>query len=142
MKRCVFAILLSLPILAPLPAATKAEQDVMAAMEALRQGVLKHDAAALEKLLHPDLTYSHSNGNTESKDQAIKAFAKGSTETIEMTDMKTRIYGDTALVKGKMVTFSKSSNNGQPLQLSVLHVWLKTPQGWQLVARQSTRLNP
>jgi hypothetical protein len=35
-----------------------------------------------------------------------------------------------------------NGGNTNNLLLSVLHVWLKTPKGWQLVGRQSTRLNP
>ena len=125
-------------------AAPKAEQEVLAAMDAWKQGMLKRDAAALDKIFHPDLTYSHSNGRTESKSEAIEAASKGATvvESIEILEQTVRIYDKTAIVKAKCDI--KNVANGSPtlLRLSVLHVWLKTPKGWQLTARQSTRLNP
>lgn len=125
-------------------AAPKAEQEVLAAMQSWKQGMLKRDAATLDKIFHADLTYSHSNGRTETKAEAIEAASKGAAvaESIEILEQNVRTYGNTALVKAKIDI--KNVTNGQAtlLHLSVLHVWLKTPKGWQLVARQSTRLNP
>lgn len=116
----------------------------MAAMNNYKEAMLKRDGAALEKLFHPDLTYSHSSGKLESKTEAIVAASKGPTypESIEMGDMKVRVYGNTALVRGNMDFNNKSASGTNLIKLNVLTVWLKTPQGWQLVARQSTRLNP
>ena len=144
MKLPVALLLASTMTLIASDAAPKAEQEIMSSMEAWKQAMLKRDAVVLGKLFHPDLTYSHSSGKTESKSEAIEAATKGTNimEAIEMSDMKVRLYGKTALVKGMIEI--KSNNNGtrQDLHLSVLHVWMKTPEGWQLVARQSTRMNP
>ena len=46
---------------------SKAEKDVLAAMDAWKQATMKKDAAALDKLLHPDLTYSHSSAANQTK---------------------------------------------------------------------------
>ncbi len=113
-------------------------------MDTWKQAMLHKDAAALEKLYHADLTYSHSSGKTENKKEAIEAVLKGPsvTEAIEMGTMTVRVYGNTGLVKGNVTLTSNNAGKRQTLQLSVLHVFLKGPQGWQMVARQSTRLNP
>jgi hypothetical protein len=52
-----------------------------------------------------------------------------------------RVFGNTAVVKGGIDI--RNNVDGKPvlLNLSVLQVWVKGSQGWQLVARQSTRLN-
>jgi len=51
--------------------------------------------------------------------------------------------GDTVLVKGNAEFVNNAATGGTTtLNLSILQVWIKTPKGWQLVARQSTRLNP
>jgi ketosteroid isomerase-like protein len=124
----------------PLSAADP-KTDVLAAMESWKQAVLKKDAAALDKLLHPDLTYSHSDGRTQTKADILGAMAN--TESIQFGDLSVRVYGNTALVKGPMEIVSKAADGSTTkLSLSVLQVWLKGPQGWQLVARHSTRLNP
>ena len=115
--------------------------DVLAAMESWKQAMLAKDTAALDRLLHPDLTYSHSNGMTQTKADVLKS--PGSNQSITFSETTVRVYGDTALVKG-LVEFVSISSAGTPAtaHLSVLQVWIKGPQGWQLVARQATKVNP
>jgi hypothetical protein len=99
----------------------------------LETAVLTKDAPALDRLLHPDLVYSHSDGKAQTKADILKSLPNS--QSIEFGDDTTvRIYGNTALVKG---TIKIDANH-----LSVLQVWLKGPKGWQLVARHSTKLNP
>jgi hypothetical protein len=114
-------------------AAADPKAEVLAAMESWKQAALTKDAPALDRLLHPDLVYSHSDGKTQTKADILKSLP--STRSIEFgDDTSVRIYGNTALVKG---TIQIDANH-----LSVLQVWLKGPKGWQLVARHSTKLNP
>ena len=66
-------------------------------------------------------------------------------EFMKFSDTTIRIYGDTALAKG-VVDF----RNGQPGKmldnnLNILWVLVRRPQGphgWQIVARQTTRIGP
>ena len=117
--------------------AANTEKDVLAAMDVYKSAMLKRDAKALDKIFHKDLSYSHSNGKLETKAEAIAAATTGTTvtEIMDFTDNKVRIYGNTALVRGDV----RVKSNTNDLKLSVLHVWTKSPQGWQMVARQSTR---
>jgi ketosteroid isomerase-like protein len=120
---------------------TKAEKDVLAAVEALKEGTMKKDRATLEKVLHPDLSYGHSNGNVETKEQAIAHIVEnpGTYEAINWADTKVRIHGNTALVTGKIDMQQKNKENRTQSNLIALTVWLKGSKGWQLVARQTTR---
>ena len=113
--------------------------DVLAAMESWKQAVLAKDTAALDRLLHPDVTYSHSDGRTQTKADVLAS--PGNTQSIKFGENSVRIYGDTALIKGP-AEFVNIGANGTTttINLNVLYVWLKGPKGWQLVARQSTRL--
>jgi ketosteroid isomerase-like protein len=128
---------------AMLPAATpdaKTEKEVMTALEAYRQALLKKDAAALSRVVADDLTYTHSSNLHQDK-AALLASLKEPTvyEAIDFKDLKVRIYGNTALVKGD-VDFRNNLDGKVTLsKLNVLHVLVKGPQGWQLVARQATR---
>lgn len=108
-------------------------------MEALRSAMLKGDAAGMDKVLHPDLTYEHSSTKTETKAECIENATKAGSvlKGIDFHDATTRIYGNTAIFKGKG-DFTTAA--GVVNHLDVLMVWLKTPKGWQLVARQSTKL--
>src|ERR1039457_7648278 len=112
--------------------------DVLAAMESWKRSVLTKDAAALDRLLHADLTYSHSDGKTQTKADILKA--PGNTQSITFGESTVRIYGDTALVKGPIEIVSLSNGAPTATHLSVLQVWLKGPNGWQMVARHSTKL--
>jgi len=117
--------------------AADTEKDVLAAMDAYKAAMIKRDAKALDKVFHKDLTYSHSNGKVETKSEAITAATTSTsvTEIMDFTDSKVRMYGNTALVRGD----TRVKSNTNDLKLSVLYVWMKSPQGWQMVARQSTR---
>ena len=114
--------------------------EVLSAMESWKQAVLKKDAAALDRLLHPDLLYSHSDGRTQTKADILKAMSD--TKSITVGETSVRIYGKTALVKGPMEFVNNTANGTTTINLSVLQVWIKGPKGWQLVGRHSTRLNP
>src|SRR5712671_1806301 len=79
----------------------KSEKDVMSAMDAWKQATMKKDGAALEKLLHPDLTYSHSSGHNQTKADVVKTVTTGkaSTTGIDFSEATVRVYGNTALVR-------------------------------------------
>jgi ketosteroid isomerase-like protein len=136
-------ILVLLTAAAMLPAATpdpKTEKEVMAAMDAYRQALMKKDAAALSKVVGDDLTYTHSSNLHQDKAALIASLKENTVaEAIDFKDLKVRIYGNTALVKGD-VDFRNNANGTVTVsKLNVLHVLVKGPQGWQLVARQATR---
>ncbi len=106
-------------------------------LEAWKQAVLKKDAASLQKMYHADLTYTHSSAMTETKAEAIAAVAKGSTKAIEYRDITTKIYGKTAIMKGK---FDITNDQNSTSHLVILMVWEKSGSDWQLLARQATKL--
>ena len=126
-----------------LPAATpdaKTEKEVLAAMEAYKQGLLKRDAAALSKVLSDDLTYTHSNNLHQDKAAVVEAL-KGESfpVAIDFKDLKVRVYGNTAVVVGDVDYHNSTAGVVSVARLNVTHVLVKGPTGWQMVARQATR---
>ena len=121
--------------------ATDAEGEVRAAMIAWKQATLGKDAAALDSLLHEDLTYSHSNGRTQTKADVVSSVAggKSSVTGIDFGDLTVRVYGTTALVKGIVDVHNSKDGAASTAHLDILHVWIKGPQGWRMVARQATQ---
>jgi ketosteroid isomerase-like protein len=104
--------------------------------------MMKKDRAGLQKILHENLTYTHSSGLNETKADVLQSVTQGPMihEEIKLSNTTVRVFGDTALVKG-IVDFRNSVAGAvSTAHLDVLHVWLKGPQGWQLVARQAIRL--
>jgi ketosteroid isomerase-like protein len=122
---------------------SKDEKAVMATLEAMAQASIKKDIATLDKIYSPDLTYSHSSAFLQNKAEVLKAAAgKGVTESETFHDNNIRIYGNVALVRG--VTELRNGNPGDmhDNHLNILWVLVKGPgpDGWQIVARQTTRL--
>ena len=104
-----------------------------------KQAVLKKDVPAMDKLLHADLIYSHSDAHIQTKADILKDM--GNTQDIKFGDTSVRVYGGTALLKGPMEVISKAADGStSSAKISVLQVWLKGKQGWQLVGRHATRL--
>lgn len=106
-------------------------------LAAWKQAMLKGDAAALDKMYHKDLTYVHSSALVENKAVAIASATKAVAKGIEYHDVTTKVYGSTAILHGK---FEFVSAENVTSKLEVVMVWLKSGSGWQLVARQATKL--
>ena len=127
----------------PLAAADKREAEVDAVMSQLAENMRKPDAAALGKLLGEQLVYSHSNGRLENKTEVIEALALKKTTVYSSVvlgkDRQVAFYGNTALVRQE-TTVRLLGAEPRTLTLNILYVWSKGKSGWQLVARQATRL--
>jgi ketosteroid isomerase-like protein len=125
---------------ASLLTAADASRDVMAALDAYKQAMIKRDATALGKVLSEDLVYTHSSNLHQDKAALIESL-KGptATEAIDFKDPKIHVYGNTATVKGDVDVRNAINGNSTVIHLNILHVLVKGKQGWQLVARQATR---
>jgi ketosteroid isomerase-like protein len=139
-SRFVWIFVCSL-VLSAAPVDSKGDKEVLAAMDAFKDAMIHKDGAALGKLLAEDLTYTHSGGQFETKADVIKSITSGKTivERLDFAETTVRFYGNTALVKGKVDLWHSKTNI---VHMNVLHVWVKGAQGWQMVARQATRLAP
>ena len=122
------------------------EKAIMATLEGMAKATIAKDIPTLTKIYGDDLTYEHSSGLTESKAVVLKNIqGPAQVEFMKFSDMNIRVYGDVALAKGIC-----DLRNGQPGQmldnhLDILWVLAKRPQGpqgWQIVARQTTRIGP
>ena len=122
------------------------EKAVMATLEAMAKATVAKDVATLARIYGDDVTYSHSSALTETKAQVLKAIEGPSrAEFMKFSDTSIRIYGDVALAKG--VTDFRNGQPGKMLDnhLNILWVLVRRaqgPHGWQIVARQTTRIGP
>jgi ketosteroid isomerase-like protein len=129
---------------AAMSGASKAEAEVRAAMEAWRQAVLARDAAALGKMLHPNLAYSHSNTRNETRQDVLDSMKDLPIRAIEFSKMTVHVYGKTATVKCDAQFTTVADGQTTVVPLNILHVWVKGGGaygggGWQMTARQATR---
>ena len=98
------------------------------------------DAAALDRMTSDDYTFITLRGEMRSKSDILKGFASGSFhyESREISDLKVRIYGDTAVVTGRSV--QKGVENGKDYSGDYwfTRVYVKLKGRWLTVASQTT----
>jgi len=114
------------------------------AMQQLDKALLQKDETVLKSVLHKEVSYGHSNGWIQSKDDILNDFKSGKLtyNTIENnSSVIVKISEKYATVKTN--TNVEGSVNGTTFKL-ILHImqfWIKTKKGWQLIARQSAKLS-
>ena len=121
----------------------KDEKSVMATLEAMAQATIKKDVATLGKIYHADLTYSHSSALNETKEVVLKNVSgPGVVESMTFHESNIRVFGNVALVRGRNELRNGQPGNMRDNHLNILWVLVKGPgpHGWQIVARQTTRL--
>jgi ketosteroid isomerase-like protein len=118
------------------------EKAVAAAVETLRKAILDGDKTTLEKISADKLTYGHSSGQIENKEEFVAALATGKADfkRIDISDQKILITGNTAIVRHVLKGEVVLSGNTTPLNLSVMLVWQKQGKDWKLLARQAIKI--
>ena len=137
----ISSVLVFIVMAQPAFAASSDDKEVLTALNSLKDAMLKKDRATLERIFHPELTYSHSSAKVEDKAQAIAHMVDSlGWEAIELSDTTVRMQGNVAIVNGKADFHERMK--GKPttvIKLLILTVWVKGPPGWQLIARQAVR---
>jgi hypothetical protein len=118
---------------------TRDQDEVLAAMDVYKNAMIQRDGKALDRLLSDDLAFTHSGGQFQDKAAVIDSIVNKKTtiQRMEFSDTTVRFYGNVALVKGKVDLWHSPT---VIVHMNVLHVWVKRPQGWQMVSRQATKL--
>lgn len=119
--------------------------EVITSLEARRfKAMTEGDLAALDRMLGDDLTYTHATGWTQSKSELLESLRSGKLRylSIEPANEKIRSYGTTAVGTGRAVFKVRADGKETDLQLRFIDVYARRHGRWQLVAWQSTRLNP
>lgn len=117
---------------------TVAVRDAVLAMEKALTG---NDTSALKQLLHPDLTFGHSNGWIQNKQQVIGDMASGYLRYISMQPESLSIEKGRKRAIVKEFVQVSGQRGGTPFQvrLFVLQEWIHTTKGWQLLVRQGAK---
>ncbi len=137
MKPILFLLTL---VAAAFAAGNPAETAVRGALAQFNEAARRGDGATLEKLLSPDLVYVHSSALVENKAECIAALLKGKPDFQLPGDVSVKVYGNTALVHGKMTANVVQNGNPAKIQLDLMQVWVKQGNQWQMVGRHTARL--
>jgi ketosteroid isomerase-like protein len=104
---------------------------------------VKGDVATLEKQTSDDYTFINLYGRMSDKSQMVNAFKTGQTKLTsnELSDMKVRVYGDTAVITGKADIKGTLGGKDVAGQIMFTRVYVKKGDQWQSVAFQQTRVS-
>ncbi len=142
MKRTIlFLMAAALPLMSADP---KTVDAVKAAERAWASATVKGDAAALKNLLADDISYTHSNGETDTKEVFIGNLTGARKyHTIEFESLDARLYlnsGAAVVMALGRVETSQKGGQVNAARLRFVHFWIYQNGRWQLAAHQSLRL--
>jgi ketosteroid isomerase-like protein len=120
-----------------LPAQEKSDVAAIRALEMKwTESYKEHSIDILSSLLADDFVITIEDGSIFSKAGYITHSADPSTrvQVAELSDLKVRMHGDTAIVTGAY--HEKGESNGKPYEYHdrLTDVWMKTGGKWQVVA--------
>ena len=114
------------------------------AMQQLDKALLQKDEVVLKSILHKEVSYGHSNGWIQSKDDILNDFKSGKLTYNNIQNNSSAIVK----ISEKYATVKTNTNaegvvNGTEFKLTlhIMQFWVKTKKGWQLIARQSAKLS-
>jgi ketosteroid isomerase-like protein len=152
MKRCIphLAITMALLSFASGQSATQqesqtneSEQEVRKAIEKYRTALLQRDIPALEKMWADDYVFVNALGEVLTKAQRLANAKSGATKLDSINEnenITVRVYQNSAVATSRVTIKGKYGGHSVSGQYRSTHVWVKGPEGWQLVANQLTAL--
>ena len=114
------------------------EQRIVALENIWNQAQLKHDAAAMGSMLHPDFVFTDYDGTVMSKPQYLASIRDpANTLSLEVSDeMKPHRFGDTVVITG--ATHEKGKQKGKAYEHygRFTDTWVRQGNEWICVASQ------
>jgi ketosteroid isomerase-like protein len=127
------------------PAKGTSEQEVRQMIEKYRTAILQRDMATLEKIWADDYIFVNAAGDVLTKTDRL-ANIKSRATTLDSINQEenvtVRVYQNSAVATSRVTL--KGQYSGQPIsgEYRSTLVWVKNPEGWQLVSNQLTALKP
>lgn len=138
MKKTYLTLILLFVFFHATIAQSKNEKAIATAVEQLTEGMLDGNKQLLDAITAKDLTYGHSSGTLENKQEFVEALVskKSNFTRIDILNQTINMVGDIALVRHVL----NGDVNGNTVNLGVLLVWTKEGKAWKLLARQAYKL--
>lgn len=119
------------------------KMKIMMKMMNLKNALLSKDSIALTSLLANDVTYGHTNGLIQTKQQIIRSVMSGDQDykKIDPINMDIRVFDNTAIVTMSSIVNMNYQNKPLDFKMYVTLVWINDQGEWKLEARQSVKIN-
>jgi hypothetical protein len=118
------------------------EESVAQSVEILRKALLEADKAKLEQVASAQISYGHSDGRVETKEQFINGVMtrKQVVKSLAFPELKVAVVGNAAIARHIYLAESERDGKATTTRIGALQVWQKQDGGWKLLARQGFRL--
>ena len=126
-------------------AQSKKVREVLSKTELLEQTVFgTKDSATLEKLFAKTLTYEHSNGKVQTREEALAGITHNRSvytkEGIVPTATNVIASGDSLITRKVFrATEKKADGTESNLDLTIELAWIKEKGSWKLARRKATK---
>ena len=123
------------------PAATAdVQQALKDRFREYTEALTKRDLAALDKIWAEGYTFTNGRGEFLTKKERMENIKSGATQfdSISREDEQIRVFGDTAVVTGRVVLKVIYSGKESSGPYRFINVWVKMQERWQIVANQIT----
>jgi hypothetical protein len=109
----------------------------------LNKALLSKDTTKLKQLLHNKLSYGHSNGWIQNKQDMVADFASGKIhyKKIIATPVKLICDKNVASVRNEADVEGTVNGTAFNMKLHVVQVWVWRKKKWYLLSRQSVKLS-
>jgi ketosteroid isomerase-like protein len=118
------------------------EAAVAQSVEILRKAQLEADKAKLEQVTAAQVSYGHSDGRVENKEQFINGVMtrKQVVKSLTFPELKVSVVGNAAIARHIYLGESELDGKQTTTRIGALQLWQKQDGGWKLIARQGFRL--
>jgi len=118
------------------------EAAVKENVEVLRKALLEADKAKLEQVASAQISYGHSDGRVETKEQFVNGVMtrKQRVKSLEFPELKVAVVGNAAIARHIYLAESELEGKATTTRIGALQVWQKQDGAWKLLARQGFRL--
>jgi hypothetical protein len=116
-------------------------QEVLAHEDRRRAAIVGRDLGELDTLLSPDLTYVHSNGMVDTKDDYVAIVKAHTFNSIDHDLISTRVYDDVAVLTAITTIDARADSDGTVLagQIRTINIWERTGDSWQQIHWQASK---
>ena len=118
------------------------EAAVKENVEVLRKALLEADKAKLEQVASAQISYGHSDGRVETKEQFVNGVMtrKQRVKSLEFPELKVAVVGNAASARHIYLAESELEGKATTTRIGALQVWQKQDGAWKRLARQGFRL--
>jgi len=141
MKKIIFLVVVVLGSIQWSMAQKNKKEPVEKAVSHLIAAMISGDRNELSSSVSDRLSYGHSGGLIEGKEEFVEKIASGKSDfvTINISEQTIDIIGKTAIVRHNLEATTNDGGKPGTVKLKVLLVFLKEQKVWKLGARQAVK---